>query len=146
MPDLSLLESGEFSFIGTGAAAAQTDYDSTVIDMAGYDGVLFVTAFGAIAATATPKVTIHDSDTNAVGTAISATAQTIGATDDDKLVIHDLLRPKKRYLAVRVVRDLVAADSTVDAILAIRYRARSEKVTQDSADVSSSAAYVGAGN
>lgn len=143
---LSLLQAGKASFIQVGAAAAQTDVDTDVLDMDGFDGVFFITAFGAIAATATPRVTVHDSDTNVFGAAVTATSQTIGATDDDKLVLHDLLRPKKRFLGVRVERDLVAADSTVDAIIAIQYKARSQVVSQAAAEVASSSAYVGAGN
>lgn len=146
MINSSLLEAGAFSLISTGAAAGQTDHDSDTVDMQGYDSCLFITVFGAIDATATPRVAIHDSATDAVGTVITATQQTITATDDDKLVIHDCIRPKKRYLAVRVERDVVAADSTVDCIIAIRYNARDGIVSQASAEVAASSVYISPGN
>ena len=141
-----LLENGELSLISTGASAAQTDHDSDVIDMEGFDSAMFVTAFGVIAATATPRIAIHDSDTNVFGTLVTATQLTITPTDDNKVVIHDLLKPKKQFLAVRVERDLVAADSTVLSILAILYNARDKAVAQLAAEVAASGTFIAAGN
>ena len=142
----SLLEAGEFRLISTGAAAAQTDHDSDVIDLEGFDSVAFLVAMGAIVATATPRIAVHDADTNVFGTLVAATPQTSGDTDDNQLVIADMMRPKKRFLGVRVERDLVAADSTVLAIFAVLYNARDLAVVQDPAEVSASAVFVGAGN
>lgn len=142
----SLLEAVQHRLISTGAAAGQSDLDTSVIDMKDYDAVSFVTIFGAIDPTATPRVSVHESDADAFGTQIASTSQTIGDTSDNRLVVHDLIRPKKRYLGVRVERGLVAADSTVLAILAILYKSRAEPISQLAADVASSATYVGAGS
>ena len=140
-----LLERSKMVRIASTAAAAQTDVESSVIDMAGYHAVEFVVAFGVIDATATPRITVHDADTAIVGTAIAATQKIITPNDDEDLVILDLIRPKKRYLSVVVERDVVAADSEVDGIFAILYQARDEVTTQD-ATVVASGTFVGAGN
>lgn len=105
--------------------AGTTAVDSTGVDMTGYDGVLFVVKLGTAAANNTAKAQVSASsgsgyaDVSGVITAASA-----------KVLLVDVFRPSLQYARVEVTR---GTSSTVDAIIAIRYKARSKPVTQTGA-------------
>lgn len=100
------------------AGAATTDVTSDIIDMAGFDGVIFLTSLGTAAA----DNTIHAEQGAAAAMGDAADLEgsevDVGSSDEDLFI--DILRPRERYLRVVVTR---ATSSTVGDIWAIQYRA-----------------------
>lgn len=116
-------------------AAGTTDVDSDVIDMLGFEAVAIVLGLGTLAASSsvTSKVAQSDDDdgspdgfSDLTGTS-QATADT--TNDDNKTIIWDVYRPTKRYLRVTSTRG-DGGNSTIDFMLAIKYRCLEAAVTQ----------------
>lgn len=105
------------------SAANTTDVTSSEIDMAGFDGVVFLTSFGT--ANSGNLVTVHGSDTSA-GEAATTTTCSSGSSDED--VIVDVYRPSYRYLKLVATR---GSSSTLESIWAIQYSARAKSQTSD---------------
>ncbi len=111
------------------AQAISTGVNSDSVDLRDYDGACFVAQFGALSGTATVKLQQSDDDgvsddfTDMSGTVVA------GATDDDKMVVFDIIRPSKRY--IRAVVSGQALDE-IDSVLAILYMPRVQPVTQGS--------------
>jgi len=105
-------------------AAGTSNQNSAVLDMAGWDGVIFLTAFGAITASAVTSVKVQEDTDPAGGTmadiAGSGVSLAAGGADDNKTVMHDVYRALKRYLRVVVLR--ATANAVIDGVWAIRYR------------------------
>ena len=108
------------------ASAADTDSDSTVYDMSGFDGVLFFTVIttGADAA-GVATLTVDESATNATeGTLITgATASaTNGTTCAGKLLIVDVVKPQERYVYAN--RASSADVITFGPVFCLRYKGK----------------------
>jgi hypothetical protein len=118
---------------GTGftVAAGVTDANSDIVDMAGFDAVRFITGYGAITAGAlTSQKVQQGAQPNLADAAdLAGSGVTVADTDDNKLVIQDLIRPNERYL--RVAYDRGTQNAAIDFLIAELYRAGSEPVTQD---------------
>lgn len=144
---MSLLKNTAISYGGAAVAmASDTDSNSSRLDMAGWDGVVFVTTITDCLKTGVGALTVEGNTTNADGgmAAISgAVATATSAANDDlngQLLIVDVYRPQKRY--VQGVRTSATANVAFGEILAIRYRGRKAPVTQG-ATVAASAFAVG---
>ncbi|QPM89376.1 hypothetical protein [Pseudooceanicola algae] len=121
----------ELSLVGLAAAVAAgaaIDNDSAIIDMAGYEGVIFMTSIEDSVATGVATLTVEQSDANS-GAAMAALAGAVatltsGVNDDlnGKLLAVDVYRPRERYL--RVNRASATANIAYGAVTAIRYGAR----------------------
>jgi hypothetical protein len=137
----SLLKNTKVTRISAdGAGTASSTPDKTaIIDMAGFDGVMFVALMGDVVATSAVSLRVAGSNTNSSGTMTLLTGSaggTAGASDyDDKLVILDVEKPTYRYLEAQLFR--VTANAPFDGILAIQYRAGSMPVAQGSTVVAS---------
>lgn len=112
-------------------SAGTTDVNSSAIDMQGCLGATIQIALGAIVSTGTFSANIEHSDATGSGwAAISGLTVAVDAdTDDNKLLVVDVVEPTKRYL--RVAIDRGTANSSVDSIVAIKQK-RSQPVTQGS--------------
>lgn len=118
------------------AAGTTTITPSSGIDMQGYDGCLFLVAFGAITASGVQSVKVQQSDDDGVSDAYSdleGTSVSVADDDDNQLVWVDVARPQKRYLKVIVSR--ATQNSAIDGILALQYGSKVEPVTHDSTTV-----------
>ena len=125
----------KFTQVKTAVAAGTTDINSDIIDMANWDGVLFITSFGTITAGAVTSVLIQQ-DTDSAGgtmTALLGSGQAVADTDDDKCVIHDLYKPLERY--VRATVDRGTQNAVINSIVAVQYRGSKTPATNDSATV-----------
>lgn len=124
------------------AAASNTDDNSTAIDTAGFDGVLFVCPITDCADTGVASM-IAEQETTSGGTFAAlagATATATSAADDDlntKLLIVDVYRPRERY--VRVNRTSATANIAFGAVVAILYKGHKMPITQATAEVADSA-------
>lgn len=100
-------------------AAGTTDVDSAGVDMAGYEGVLFLTSFGTPATDnyiSAQQSTDNSSFADLAGTKVGADADT-----EDLWV--DVYRPLERYVRVHVE---LGTSSTVESIWAIQYGGRKQ--------------------
>lgn len=118
----------------TAVAAGATDItDATAVDVSNYEGVRFIFAFGAIVSGAATSVGAAALDTSSPtpGTDdLEGSKITVADTDDDKLVILDINRPRQRYVRPFVKR--ATQNATVNGIIAELYGPRVHPVTKDS--------------
>lgn len=102
-------------------AAGTTAVNSASVDMANYEGVLFITRFGTAASNNTLEAAQSTDDSSfadLVGTSITS-----GSSDE--IVWLDIFRPLERYVRVEAAR---GTSSTLESIVAIRYGPRKQPV------------------
>jgi len=119
----------------TAVAAGATDItDATVIDMLGFEGVRFIFAFGAITAGAATSVAAASLDTSSPtpGTDdLAGSKITVADTDDDKIFILDIYKPRLRYIRPFVKR--ATQNAVVNCIIAEQYGKKGfQPITADS--------------
>lgn len=124
-----LNENVAIDYVGAAVSnASNTDSNSTRLDMAGWDGVVFVTTITDSAATgvATLKVeqNTSDSDTGMAALTGASAAVTCAVNDDinGKILIVDVREPRERW--VQGVRTSATANIAFGEIIAIRYGPR----------------------
>lgn len=98
-------------------AAGTTAVNSASVDMANYEGVLFVTSFGT-AATDNSVNAAQSSDDSSFS---DLEGTKTGATASDEDVWLDIYRPGDRYVRLEAVR---TTSSTLESIYAIQYGAK----------------------
>jgi hypothetical protein len=107
-------------------AAGTSTITSSALNMAGFDGVLFLVPLGTIVSGAVTSLKIQQSSDDGSSddyTDVAGTAQTIADTDDDKCLYVDMQRPGKQYLKLIVSR--ATQNATIGGIFAIQYQKRS---------------------
>lgn len=120
----------------TTAATGASTGDS--VDMAGFDGALFIGTLGTIAAESV-TLAIHQSSASTSGFAAISGASHTSSTggESDCVQVIDVYRPAKRYL-----RPIVTRPSTDTAeyggVVVIRYGARKVPTAHDSTSMSAS--------
>ena len=118
-----------------GVAAGTTDQNGTGLNMAGFDGVLFVALFGALTATQVTSLKGQQSDddgsADAYGDLEGTSVGPLADGDGNKCLVLDIFRPAKQY--VRPVIDRGTANAVIDGVIAIQYTARSLPVAQAAA-------------
>lgn len=106
-------------------AAGTTAVNSTGVDMAGFEGVLFVTSFGTPAADNLVNLAQSDDDGSADDyTDLAGSAVALGGASDEDAWI-DVYRPRKRYVRLEAAR---GTSSTLESIWAIQYGSRKQPV------------------
>jgi hypothetical protein len=104
----------------TAGAAGTSAITSSAVDMAGYDGCLFIVPFGAIVSGAVTSLKLQQCDTTGGSYAdLAGTSQTVADTDDDKTFIVDIQNPQEQFLKLVVSR--ATQNATVGGIYAIPY-------------------------
>lgn len=114
-----LSEGCKITKVKDAASAATTDVTSDIIDMAGFDGVIFLTSFGTAAADNTMHA--EQGAAAAMGDAADLEGSEVDVASSDEDLFIDILRPRERYVRVVVTR---ATSTTVGDIWAIQYRAK----------------------
>src|SRR3989304_2949636 len=107
--------------VQAGLAAGATDLFSSSVDMAGFGGCLFVGIIGAQDVTATSFLKVQHSDDDQNWTYCQTALVEPAANQDDKLIVIDVHRPRKRYLRTELDR---TGTPTGGGTAAIRYLAR----------------------
>ena len=116
------------------AAASDTDENSDILDMQGYDGVMFIVPITDSAATGVATITVEQDDENAdtgMAALSGATATATCAVNDDlnnALLIVAVYRPLKRY--VQCVATSATANIAFGNMIAIQYQGKKAPVTQ----------------
>jgi len=114
----------------TNGAAGTSDITGSIIDMEGYEGCVFILQLGAITSGAVTSCYLKQSADSGLSGATSlttATTVTIADTDDEKVIVIDVYRPTKRYIALFVDR---GTQNAVVSAVAMQYGARQAPVTQ----------------
>lgn len=101
--------------------AGTSDVTSSSVDMAGWDGVMFLTSLGTAAAG--NIVTLHSSTDDS---SFSATAALKSSGTSDEDVAVDLQSPINRYWKAVVTR---GTSTTCETIWAVQYRGRAKAQT-----------------
>ena len=118
------------------SAGSSIDSNTSIFDMKGYDGILFVAAISDSASTgvATLKVEGNTANSDSGMAAITGASATKTCTVNDdingKLLVVDVYRPQYRY--VQGVLTSSAANIAYDAVYAIQYKGKGHPVTQGS--------------
>lgn len=123
-----LTEENKITRLSNAVAAGTTDVESTSIDMDGFDEATFIADLGAIVSGAVTSAKLQGSSDNSSFSDLEGTGLTIGDTDDNELVVLNIVRPQHRYL--KMVIDRGTQNATVDSILCIQSQAREVPVTQ----------------
>lgn len=107
------------------STAATSAVTSDAVDMAGYEGVAFLSSFGTAAAANTVKLQQSSDNGSADGFSdIEGTSVSSGTTDEDVWV--EIYRPTKRYVKAVFAR---GTSSTLESVWAFQYGARQEPVS-----------------
>lgn len=123
------------------AAAAQTELVTDVLDMSGYEGVIFIALTGDVTVASVLTLTVKGNSANSVSSPTPVTqkatdAFTAGATSaDSKVLMVDVYKPTLRYMFASLTR--TAADAVVGGIIAIQYGANNKPTTQDATVIAS---------
>lgn len=124
-------------------AAGTSDQTSSAVNLAGFDGVMFVALFGTLTSTQVTSIKAQqssdDGSTDAYSDIEGSASTALADGDGNKMLILDIYRPGKQYL--KLVVDRGTANAVIDGVIAIPYHAESKPVTQGST-VSSSEALV----
>lgn len=136
---MQLLKNAELAVVEAAAGAAQTALESDIVDMAEYEGVVFVALTGDVTDGSVLGLNVEHGDESGGGDMADTTATatfTAGATSaDSKILAVDVYRPTKRY--VRAVLTRTTANAVIGGIIAIKYGPRKAPVTQDATVIDS---------
>jgi hypothetical protein len=118
------------------AAVADTDdtLKSDIVDLAGYDGVLFLILLGDVAAggSAVAKVAVSDANDTEQMDLLAGDGASTGvaeaANKDNKVLAVDVINCDKRYVELQIAR--ADEDIIVDGVIAILYRGGHQPVSQ----------------
>lgn len=126
----NLLEGVKITKLTDATAAGTSAINSGIVDMAGYDGVVFLTSTGTVLATGTATIKAQQGAASNLSDAadLTGTSQSFVDTDDNKSVAIDIKRPVERYLRCVITR--AVANSDWGPIWALQYRTRQMPVTQ----------------
>jgi len=116
-------------------AAGTTDQNSSILDMQGCEGVIFLISFGTITAGAVTSVKAQQ-DTAVGGETMAdleGTSITVADDDDNQVVVLDIYRPQERY--VRCVVDRDTQNAVIDGIIALQYGVDHAPTTNDATTV-----------
>lgn len=139
---MNLSKDVKITVVAAAAAAATTAITSDVLDMSGYDGVMFIALTGDVTATSVLTLTAKANSANSTSSPTPVTqkatdAFTAGASDaDSKALVVDVFKPTLRYVFAELTR--ATANAVVGGIIAIQYQA-SNKPTSHAASVIASA-------
>lgn len=138
---MNLSKSIKVTVVEAAAAAAQTELVTDVLDMSGYEGVLFIAMTGDVTTSSVLTLTVKGNSANSVSSPTPVTqkatdAFTAGATSaDSKVLMVDVYRPTLRYVFGSLTR--TAADAVVGGIIAIQYGAGLKPTAQDATVIAS---------
>lgn len=118
--------------VSNSVAAGTTAATSTALDTAGFSGVRFLIALGAIVSGAVTSIKATQADDSGMSTNaedLAGSGITVADTDDNSVCIVDIYNPKRRYLTVTVSRG--TQNATIDGIIAELYAGKKYPETAD---------------
>ena len=130
---MNLSTSGKVTRVSNAVAAGQATTNCSSVDMKGFDAVTFILSVGAIDATGTVTLKAQQSTDNSSFADLAGTAVAYTASDDNKVAVLEVTKPRERY--IRPVVTTATANGTIDGCVAIQSSADTEPVTHDSLTV-----------
>lgn len=129
-----LVAEAKFTVVVTVQGDGQATVSSDILDMAGFDSILFIAQFADVDTTSVLTLTAQQDIANAGGGMATLTGSATfeaGATDaDDDVLILDIHRPRDRYVRCQVV--IATANAVLASVIAVQYNAHTLPVTQSS--------------
>jgi len=138
---MNLSKDIKITVVEAAAAAAQTELVTDVLDMSGYEGVMFIALTGDVTDTSVLTLTVKGNSANSVTTPTPVTqkatdAFTAGAaTADSKVLLVDVYKPALRYVFGSLTR--TTANAIIGGIIAIQYKSVNKPTTQDATVIAS---------
>lgn len=128
---MNLSKTCKVTRVQNAAAAGTTTLTTSAVDMTGFDGVMFVVAFGTIT-DGTPGVKARQGAASNMsdGADLANTLCSPALTDDNKVVVLDVFRPEERYVDCQILRG-GATGAVVDGAFAIQYKGSKAPSTHD---------------
>lgn len=104
------------------ASSDSTDGNTAILDMAGFDGVVFVTPVTTATAGSVVALTVEENTANSDSgmTAIAGAVATKTSPANGTLLVVDVYRPREQYVQGVITSATQAA--TFDATIAIQYK------------------------
>jgi len=128
----SLLNDVKVTVVSPAATAATTAIESDILDMSGYEGVVFIAMLGDVSDTSVLTLAAQQNIANS-GTGMATLAGnatfTAGASNaDSKALVLDVYRPRERYVRAYFTR--ATANAVMGGIIAIQYGAAKKPQSQ----------------
>jgi hypothetical protein len=138
---MNLSKDIKVTVVEAAAAAAQTELVTDVLDMSGYEGVMFIALTGDVTATSVLTLTVKGNSANSVSSPTPVTQKATGAFTaaasdaDSKVLMVDVYKPTLRYMFASLTR--TTADAVVGGIIAIQYGANNKPTSQHASVIAS---------
>jgi cytochrome c oxidase assembly protein Cox11 len=119
-----------------GVVAGTSAQTSSAIDTAGFEGVKIYSAFGTITSGAVTTVKVQQSSDDGSADAYAdllGTSVTVADDDNNQVVVHDIYRPRERYLKVVIGRG--TQNAVIDGVVAVLYGPKESPTTDDTTTV-----------
>jgi hypothetical protein len=129
-----LLNQSVITRVSNAVSAGTTAVDSTILDMSGFDAVVFVVCLNTVTSgsvmtlTAMENTSSSTSGATAVTNGATATITDSGGASSNGVFVSDVIRPSQRYVYANFTR--TTANAAIDSIIAVQYRARNIPTTQ----------------
>jgi hypothetical protein len=143
---MQLSKNVKVTVVAAAATAATTAVTSDVLDMTGYDGVMFVALLGDVTSGCVLSLTVNGNSANSTSSPTPVTQKATsdftadGTSADSKAIVVDVNDPMLRYVFAVLARG--TANAVVGGIIAIQYTAEYRPTTHDASVIASA---VGAG-
>ncbi len=138
---MNLSKDCKITVVAAAATAATTAVTSDVLDMSGYDGVMFVALMGDVTSGSKLTLTAKANSANSTSspspvTQKASTEFTAGAADaDSKAIVVDVYKPTLRYVFAELAR--TTQNAVVGGIIAIQYGAAAKPTSHDASVIAS---------
>lgn len=138
---MNLSKDIKITVVAAAATAATTAVTSDVLDMSGYDGVMFVALLGDVTSGSVLTLTAKANTANSTSspspiTQKASSAFTAGASDaDSKAIVVDVAQPTLRYVFAELTR--TTQNAVVGGIIAIQYGASNKPTSHDASVIAS---------
>lgn len=104
-----------------------TTIDTTSLDMAGWDGIVYIVRLGSPAVN--NNIRVQQDIVTAMGAAADLIGTLVGNHATDNPLILDIRRPIEQFVRCRITR---GTTTTIDTVVAIQYRGRTRPSVQPS--------------
>lgn len=138
---MNLSKDIKVTVVAAAAVAAQTAVTSSVLDMSGYEGVMYIALMGDVTAGSKLTLTAKGNTANSTSSPSPVTQKatdefTAGASDaDSKVLLVDVFRPTLRYQFCELAR--TTQNAVVGGIIAIQYGAHNKPTSHDASVIAS---------
>ena len=137
---MNLINEVKLSVVATSQAAGQTEVDTSILDMAGYDSVMFIALLGTVSAGSVLTLTAEQNTANSTsgmaaivdattGTNAAATVTDVGGATSNGALVVDVYRPQDEFVRAALTR--TTANAAVNGIVALQYNAKKRPTVQD---------------